>query len=160
MASDTFATKRVSKVYVSGDKRTESVVAGEAGIYPGYIIRIASDEKAYLCNNSDGQPSGIVEVPIGADLDTVIASGDMLEFYRIGQDTEVWMFLLYASPLAAIRDGELITTSATDGKGMKWAYTDTAEATDSNAFNVGRASIVDTGHLTEDHLIKVNLAGG
>jgi hypothetical protein len=158
MAHDTFAGKRISQVYVSGDDSLEWAELNEA-VYPGMAIYIDSNGKANLCKNTDGPPSGIVECPRDADMDTQIASGKIIGYYPTGNKTVVWAFYLHASPVVAIRPGEPLVPSGTDGKLMKFAYTNSAIATDTLNNKVGRARSVDACSLTNDHLIKVALGG-
>ena len=58
-----------------------------------------------------------------------------------------------------IEEGEVASLSATDDQIKKFAYTDTAVATDTLLLKVGRFAKADDGHAVDVHIIKIDLAG-
>lgn len=152
MTSDTFVSKHYNSVYAGGDSRRQKVVrCGEAGIYPGYGIRVVNSV-AYLSKQSDDHISGVADLKVGHALDTVYASGTLIEWFRVGQDTEVYVYLLAASPAVQVDEGEDCIISATDGM-----FASGDDNTDLN-YVAGHFCEYSAGHVTDNLLVKITLS--
>lgn len=136
--SDTFLSKSYGHVYCGdahNEKRRKAVKIGEAGIYPGFAIRVVSGV-AYLASNSDNIWSGIAADMPGLDLDTAFTYSatakdcDLIEYYGRHVGQEVFLWYLAQSPPVNLLDGDCLVLSATDGMFMKFAYADNTEITD------------------------------
>lgn len=164
MASDTFTNRYLSGVFAGGDSRRAPKVAqvSEALIYPGFIISVRN-LKAYLYNNGDYAangyyPSGIADLMDGHVLDTAYTiTTDILEYFAIGQDTDVWVHCIAATPAPTYGEGYTIIASGTDGYGMVFSYTDGTSYTDSPLLKIGKVVEYRAGSTTETKLVKVNL---
>jgi hypothetical protein len=159
--SDTFLSKSYGKVYCGdahNEKRRKAVKIGEAGIYPGFAIRVAAGV-AYLANSTDNIWSGIAADMPGEDLDTAYtysataSACDKIEYYGRHVGQEVFLWYLAQSPAVNLLDGDCLVLSATDGLFMKFAYTDGTEATD--APTTEATCIEDiTGSVTANKLVR------
>ena len=160
MADETYAGANIHHIYAGGDPATKWKAMGEA-VYPGDVIRIHSDDKIYACKSTDLYASGVMGLTPGQDIDTIytVTSGKLYPYYPVGQKTLVWVRLEATSPAVAVRDGSFAIVGTEDGKVRAWAYTDAAEATDTLSTKVGRVVDIDAGHVSDDHIIKINLGG-
>lgn len=155
MSDDTFESRTIGDVYDSGPVRQEWTVVGEAGIKPGYAIRIGTDGKAYLDSSADGPAAGIAGCADGHDLDTAYSVGDLIPYYPVGYGITVWAFLLGGAGAAMIGDAAIV--SATDGILTNFSYTDGVENTDTLILKIGKWASYDAGHATDKHLVKVTI---
>ena len=162
MTSDTFASKNYGAVYCGPaglSQRNRLKKIAEAGIYPGYLMRVHTDKFLYLTKSSDKAFAGVACDMEGYDIDTVYAINTPIEYYGKGSKNRVYIFLVAASPAPAIEDGEEIVVSATDGMGMSFAYTDGTDITDTTAFtHVGYADELVTGSTSDNKLLAVILS--
>lgn len=161
--SDTFASRGIGQVYAGEagkETRRGARKINEAGIYPGYAIRVHTDNFLYLAKQSDKIFSGIAADMPGEDLDTVYASGDIIEYFGATDDVDVWAWYAAQSPAVNLVEGDVLVLSTTDGMFMKFAYTDTAEETEVTD-KTGTARLVDdviTGSTTANQLIRIHLS--
>jgi hypothetical protein len=161
MASDTFATRLIADIYAgpSGVDVVKSKLygVGESGIYPGYAVRVSTDDKVYLAKESDKKFSGVVALMPGQEIDTAYTTSQFVEIYPAGSGMVVWMYKLYASPLAPVLPGDKAVLSTTDGMVTIFTYADGTDYDDSYLNSVGVFEEYNAGHLTENKLIKVRL---
>jgi len=166
MADETYASLYIWDIFAGGDpRRAQAVVVGEASIKPGDAIRIHTDGKMYLAKASDGVISGFAALMPGHDIDTAYdyaTTPEMVEYYPVGQDTEIWAKFAARSPLVGLLEGQVAILSATDGQLKAFdatAYTDAAAATDTIYLKAGVIRKYDVGHLTEMRITKISLSG-
>jgi len=163
MASDTFASRSIGAVYAGeAGKETRRGMRkiNEAGIYPSMAIRVHTDNFLYLAKNSDKIFSGIAADMPGEDLDTVYASGDIIEYFGATDDVDVWVWYVAQSPAVNLVEGDVLVLSATDGMFMKFAYANATDITDVTDLT-GTVRLVDdvvTGSATNNQLIRVHLS--
>ena len=162
MTSDTFASRLIADVYAGPSNvnvvKSRLYQVGEAGIYPGYAVRVGSDMKVYLAKASDKKVSGIAALKAGHEIDTAYTiTTDYIEIYEVGSGMEVWAFLLGASPLAPCLPGDQCHLSATDGCVEVFAYTDGTDTSDSHILHMGRFLDYSAGHATDELLVRISL---
>jgi hypothetical protein len=162
MTSDTFVSRLIGDVYAGPSNvnvvRSQSYQVGEAGIKPGYAVRVDSSKKVYLAKASDKKVSGIAALMPGHEIDTAYTiTTDHIEIYQVGSNMVVWAFLLGASPLAPCLDGDKCHVSATDGFVEVYAYADGADTSDSHLLQMGHFREDCTSHATDEKLVRIQL---
>lgn len=162
MTSDTFASKYYGDVYagVSTPKgKSQPLPAGEAGIYPGYAVRISSNTWV-LAKNSDKSVAGIAANASSHDLDTAYTvTTDIFEIYRCGLGDEVYAYYGAQSPAVNLVQGDVMVLSATDGLLAKFAYTNATDYTDTLMNRVGIVQdLAITGSTSDNKLVKIALS--
>jgi hypothetical protein len=160
MTSDTFKSKHYGSVFcgeAGHEARARLRKIGEAGVYPGYVIRVHTDNFIYLAQQSDAIVSGVAAAMEGYDLDTVYTSGVAIEYYAKGSGMRVYVFLVAASPAPAPQPGNDCYISTTDGMVMVYAYADGTNYTDSVLGRVGTFDEYVLGSVTDNKLIAVIL---
>jgi hypothetical protein len=164
MANDDFATLNLTSIYAGGSQERESPVQiGEAGMYPGYICtKRNTDNIGYLFNSSDYPtyvPCGILDLNAGHALDVAYTiTTDRVEYFKIGQDTEVWMYCKADANATYYQDGMIIVASATDGYGMIFVYASTNAYTISPILAIGKVAQYKAGSTAYDKIVRVNLS--
>ena len=160
MANDTFATDYVHRVYAGGDPeytRTAVVYAASA-IKPGMAIYVEAGY-AYPAIASTGLFSGIAQEKAGDDIDAYFAAGEVISYFPAGCGCEVWAMFAATTPTAAVTmyEGQWVALSATAGQLMLFAYTNAAQATDSNWNQVGRIAVETANHASYMRLAPIKL---
>ena len=170
MAADTFVSRNLGDVYAGRDwVRHDPVEIMEALMYPGMIFTERdANGLAYLYNAQDWvdsgyRPVGILGLENGHALDTTYTIGDLVEPFYIGDDTEVYVLVISATPAPKYKKGTDIVASATDGYGQAWteygaipsAYYD---YTTSPVLKVGRCREYRLGSTTDAKIIKMSLS--
>lgn len=161
--SDTFVSKLVADVYAGPANvnvvKSQLYGVGEAGIYPGYFVRVASDNKIYLAKESDKKISGVAALMPGHELDAVYATTDYVEIYPCGSGMVVWVYLLGASPLTPVLPGDKAVISTTDGIATLFAYADGTDYDDSHLNSVGVWEEYSAGGTTSvNKLVRLRLS--
>lgn len=167
MTSDTYLSRNLGQCYAGGSSRRQKAMkTGEAGIYPSYIItKRNTNTTMYLFKIDDYavtgyMPSGIADLMDGHEIDTVYASGALVEWFMIGQDTDVYVHVINANPAPSYEIGDDIVASTTDGYGQKYGGFSTAkDYTASPLLKIGKAAEYRAGSTSDTKLLKVNLAG-
>lgn len=160
MTSDTFATiYHYGSIFVDGAKREVRgpYLTGEAGIYAGYVVR-RSSSLLYLCKSGE-LPFGIAEGELGGDLDTAIDSGDEIEVYPLHSNQIVKAWYGSQSPAVNLEESDIMVLSATDGMLKKFAYTDSAVATDTLSEKIGNyaGDSALTGSTSNNQIIDLKI---
>ena len=170
MAADTFVSRNLGDVYAGRNwVRHDAIEIGEAGMYPGMIFtERESQGVAYLYNAQDWvdsgyRPAGILGLENGHALDTVYTLYDIVEPFYIGDDTEVYVLVISASPAPKYKKGTDIVASGTDGYGQAWteygsiptAYYD---YTTSPLLKVGKCREYRLGSTTDAKIIRMSLS--
>jgi hypothetical protein len=158
MADETYIGKKIGNVFAGGNSSTEGGVKVGDAFGPGDCIRIVAGV-AYITASGDALLTGVAASKAGHADDVVFTVGEIVEYYPIGQDTNVHMKLKGASGPIAVEEGEIASLSATDGQIQKFAYTDATKETDTLYLKVGRFAEADAGHATEMRIVEVSLAG-
>lgn len=159
--SDTFASKYIGAVYAGEagkETQREVVRVGEAGIYPGYCVRVSGDYM-YLNKNSDKVKGGICNCMLAHDLDTAYTiTTDYANWFACGDNVDVWAFWLAQSPATTLVPGDVLVVGATDGFLDKFAYADGTDITDS-ATLIGPYTCTQnvTGSTTANKLVRVHI---
>ena len=170
MAADTFVSRNLGDVYAGRDwVRHDPVEIMEALMYPGMIFTERdSSGFAYLFNRQDWvdsgyRPVGILGLENGHALDAAYTAGDLVEPFYIGDDAEVYMYVIADSPAPKYKKGTTIVASGTDGYGMAWteygaipsAYYD---YTTSPLLRIGICREYRAGSTSDAKIVKVSLS--
>lgn len=160
MADDTFASKKIGDIYAGGNPKKQWATCAEA-IGPGDTMRLGSDGKIYATKESDGGVRGIMALKDGHDLDTDYAVDEWAPYYVVGQDTNAWAKLKARNPAIATDNyhAVLSTTDDTIDVFDSTRYVNAAFATDTLALRVGKFVDYDVGHITDMHIVLINLSG-
>ena len=158
MADETYAGLNVADIYC-GDGIHVQKELGEcydANIKPGFAIRVVSG-LIYLTNQSDKAFAGIMALKSGQDIDTAYTQYDLAEYYPKGGGADVWIILEATSPTVAVKVGDALALGTEDGKLRAFVYANATDVTDSSINIAGHALEADTGHVSDDHIIKMRL---
>ena len=170
MAADSFATRKFGSVFRGGFKKIrEPVYIAEAGQYPGFIFSLRNgNSDAYLFNQADYSGSaymatGILDCKPGHAIDTVYTVGDFCEYFAIGDDVDVAIYVINATPAPSYNIGDIIVASTTDGYGQKWAtglLNTSYDYLASPLCKIGKVSMeMRAGSTSDAKIITVNLSG-
>ena len=170
MAADTFLTRHFGRVFQGGFiKKRPPLIIGESAMYPGYIFTTrATATTAYLYNSGDYtssgyMPAGVLDDKPGQALDTAYTiTTDMCEYFAIGDNVDVAIYVISATPAPSYEIGSVIVASSTDGYGQrwtKWTGTEyTSEITANPILKIGVAKEYRAGSTSDAKILVVNLS--
>lgn len=170
MAADTMVTRKIGKIFQGGfPKKRDAIKIGDSGMYPGYIFTMrATNTTAYLFNSADYTNSGYAPVGVlddkpGQALDTAYTiTTDFVEYFAIGDNVDVAIYAIPATPAPSYNVGDIIVASTIDGFGLKWLQWSgteyTSEITASPLLKIGKCIEYRAGSTTDAKIIKVNLS--
>ena len=171
MTADTYLSRHFGKIFQGGfAKKRDAIKIGEANMYPGYIFTMrATNTTAYLFNSTDYTgsgytPAGILDDKPGQALDTAYTiTTDFVEYFAIGDNVDVAIYAIAATPAPSYNVRDIIVASTTDGYGKKWTQWSgteyTSEITASPILKIGKVIEYRAGSTTDAKIIKINLSG-
>ena len=125
---------------VGGVEGPEWFRAGDALIYPGYVVSADADQgECKIAPTDEPEPTGVAGCPTYQDLNTAYTLGWRVPVWLCGSGVHI--MVLHDDDTGATtltRNQKFIVDDANAGCVMLWAYTDTAVATDTMSGLVGQ----------------------
>lgn len=124
-------------VQLNGNEGPKWYQAGDSSIKPSYCVQEDDADEVKVCAASTA-PIGIAGCPSYQDLNTAYVAGVKVPIWMRGCGVVIYVLHDDDTGAATLNRGVLLAIDdANSGCVMVWAYTDTAEATDTLSYVIG-----------------------